>query len=75
MDEAHAAGIEPEDRFSITTNNGEAHNETFMITDHLAPAECPDEFLVTHTQMDDSEWGIPDMLQAAWDEIAAMPLA
>nr|VWO95354.1 Uncharacterized protein [Ganoderma boninense] len=72
-EEAHAAGIEPEERFSITTNNGELQDDTFVVTDHLAPAECPDEFLVTRDQMDDPEWGIPDMLQDAWNEVAAMP--
>ena len=72
-DEARAVGMEPEDRFTIRTNNGEITDSAFLIIDHLAPEESPDEFIVTRAQMDNPDWGIPDMIQEAWDKYASIP--
>ena len=72
-EEARDADLEPEERFTIRTNNGELTDFEFLIIDHLAPEESPDEFIVSRAQMDDQSWGIPDMLQEAWDEYASLP--
>ncbi|TFK78449.1 hypothetical protein K466DRAFT_453164, partial [Polyporus arcularius HHB13444] len=67
------AGMEPEDRFTIRTENGEYDDDRFWVIDHLAAAETPDEFLVSRMQLSNPEWGISDMLQDAWTEYAALP--
>ncbi|PIL34763.1 transcription factor [Ganoderma sinense ZZ0214-1] len=72
-EEACAANMEPEDRFTVRTYNYELYDSEFLIIDHLAPPESPDEFVVSRTQMDDPEWGIPDMLQEAWEDYSALP--
>ena len=71
-EEALAKDMEPEERFTIRTNNGEPTDSEFLIIDHLAPEESPDEFIVSRAQMDDPDWGIPDMLQEAWNEYASL---
>ena len=71
-EEVHDTDMEPEERFTIRTNNGELTDSEFLIIDHLAPKESPDGFIVTCTQMDDLDWGIPDMLQEAWNEYASL---
>ena len=70
---AREAGMEPEERFTIWTNNGELNDQEFLIMDHLAAEESPDEFIVSRTQMDDPNRGIPNMLQEAWDKYASLP--
>ncbi|KAM5535975.1 hypothetical protein V8D89_010415 [Ganoderma adspersum] len=72
-EDACDADLEPEKRFTVRTNNGELTDSEFLIIDHLAPEESPDEFIVSRAQMDDPDWGIPDMLQEAWDDYASLP--
>ena len=72
-EDACRARMEPEERFTIRTLNGEVNDEEFLIIDHLAADKSPDEFIVSCAQMDDPNWGIPDMLQEAWDEYASLP--
>ncbi|RDX43295.1 hypothetical protein OH76DRAFT_1458450 [Lentinus brumalis] len=67
--EALTAGMDPEDRFSVSVYN----NDTFEVSDWLAPQGLPSEYLVTRQQMDDDSYGVPEILQAEWDDWISLP--
>ncbi|KAI0721423.1 hypothetical protein C8T65DRAFT_735431 [Cerioporus squamosus] len=67
--EAEEAGIDPGERFSISSNG----DEGFVVWDRLNRYGLVDEYLVTRQQMDDPEVGVPEIIEAEWERWIIIP--
>ncbi|KAJ3013108.1 hypothetical protein NUW54_g1685 [Trametes sanguinea] len=68
-DLAESVGMDPEDRFEVTSEN----SSKFLILDRLGAIGLPDEYLVSREQLNNPNWGVPDIIQEEWDNWISIP--
>ncbi|OSD06698.1 hypothetical protein PYCCODRAFT_1422304 [Trametes coccinea BRFM310] len=68
-DLVESVGMDPEDRFEVTSEN----SSKFLILDRLGAVGLPDEYPVSREQLNNPNWGVPDIIQEEWDNWISIP--
>ncbi|OSD01905.1 hypothetical protein PYCCODRAFT_1354674, partial [Trametes coccinea BRFM310] len=66
---AESVGMDPEDRFEVTSEGP----TKFLVWDRLGAIGLPDEYIVSREQLDNPNWGAPDIIQEEWDSWITIP--